>query len=114
KKALAMNPNNAQAANDLAWIYTDAKKDHKAAVELADKAIQLDPDNYHLRDTRGVTLMNLGRQRDARADFQRAVDLLHNDPDAGPDLIRALLQLARCQAKLNEIPQAQASAGEAL
>ena len=110
-KVLEMHPYNARALNDMAWILSESKREYKRALELADKGVSLAPDDDHLRDTRGVILMRLGRPQDARKDFERFAQL--NPPDT-PRRAKALLQLGRACAKLGESAQAKRHLNEAL
>jgi len=98
-------PNNIQVLNDLAWILQEHYHRYAAALELADRAISLAPDNLYVLDTRGTILSNLSdRLADARNDFERLVEL--SLPDT-PQRAKALLQLGRICVKLNELVQAK-------
>jgi tetratricopeptide (TPR) repeat protein len=70
--ALEAKPNNARACNDLAWAYLtapEALRDWKAALPLAQKAVQLDPSSNH-RNTLGLAYYRAGRYREALAAFE--------------------------------------------
>jgi tetratricopeptide (TPR) repeat protein len=110
-KVIEAHPNNPQALNDLAWILSESKHDYKRAIELADRGVALVPDDDHLRDTRGVVLMRVGRLQDARKDFEKMASL--NPPDS-PRRAKALLQLGRVCAKMNDAAQAKRYLEEAL
>ena len=98
-------PNNIQVLNDLAWILQEHYQRYAAALELANRAISLAPDNLYVLDTRGTILSNLpGRLTDARDAFERLLEL--SPPDT-PQRAKALLQLGRICAKLNELDQAK-------
>jgi len=73
--------------------------------------VSLAPDDDHLRDTRGVILMRLGRPQDARKDFERFLQLNLLDT---PRRAKALLQLGRTCAKLGESAQAKRYLDDAL
>jgi tetratricopeptide (TPR) repeat protein len=110
-KVLELYPNHPQALNDLAWILSESRQDLRKALELADKGVSLAPDDDHLRDTRGVILLKLGRFQDALKDFERSAQL------SPPDSLRrakALVQMSRACAKLKDLPQAKRHLGEAL
>ncbi|MCG3125231.1 MAG: Beta-barrel assembly-enhancing protease [Phycisphaerae bacterium] len=112
RKVLDAEPNNVRALNDLAWLLCEVRRDYAAALVLADRGIQLDPDHVHLRDTRGVILSNLpGRLGDARLDFERAVRL--TKPETR-ERAMALLQIGRLYAKQGDSERAQRSFDEAL
>jgi tetratricopeptide (TPR) repeat protein len=91
---------NARAMNDLAWILAENDHDYKAALELADKCLKIDPANTHLLDTRGFILSNLaGRLDEARKTFEELVDATS---PGGQARAQALLQLARVCSKLKD------------
>jgi Tfp pilus assembly protein PilF len=102
---LAEDPANVAALNDLAWILAEVRADDRAALEealeLANRAVQLAPDNtYHL-DTRGVILSRFpARLRDARADLERGLRLT---AEGSPERrAKTLLRLAQVCTKLGE------------
>ena len=67
RRALEASPNNAQVCNSLAWTYLtapEALRDWKAALPLAEKAVQLDPGPMN-RNTLGVAYYRAGRYREA-------------------------------------------------
>ena len=67
RRALEANPNNAKACNNLAWALLtapDALRDWKAALPLAQKAVQLDPGPMN-RNTLGLAYYRAGRYREA-------------------------------------------------
>jgi tetratricopeptide (TPR) repeat protein len=80
RKAIAVDPDFAEAYAELAWVYYNSPDRH-LAVDSARKAIELDP-------TVGLAYYVIGmrdryyysRQEVARAAFERAVDLSPNDP----------------------------------
>jgi len=112
RAALRLDPDNLQALNDLAWILVNERGNCREALELADRGLRLSPDNPHLRDTRGVILLNMDdRLEDARRDFQKCVELA-----ARPDAARAkaLLQLGRVCLRLHDRSQARRHFQEAL
>ena len=110
-KVLEMHSHNTQALNDMAYVLSEKKGEYKRALELADQGVSLAPDDDHLRDTRGVILMRLGRPQDARKDFERFLQLNLLDT---PRRAKALLQLGRACVKLGEAAQAKRHLNEAL
>jgi hypothetical protein len=67
RRAVEANPNNALACNDLAWTHLTAPaalRDWKAALPLAQKAVQLNPDPMN-RNTLGLAYYRAGRFREA-------------------------------------------------
>jgi eukaryotic-like serine/threonine-protein kinase len=71
RRALEANPNDSGACNDLAWTYLTAPaalRDWKAALPVAQKAVQLAPGSMY-RNTLGLAFYRAGR-------FQEAVETL--------------------------------------
>jgi serine/threonine protein kinase/WD40 repeat protein len=66
--ALETNPDDAGACNNLAWQYVagpDSLRDPNSAVPLAEKAVQLDPENAVYCNTLGVAYYRAGRHSEA-------------------------------------------------
>ncbi len=105
KELLEQYPNNIQILNDLAWILQEHYQRYAAALELANRALNLAPNDLYVLDTRGTILLNLAdRLADARNDFEKLVEL--SLPDSRQQA-KALLQLGRICAKLNDLVQAK-------
>jgi tetratricopeptide (TPR) repeat protein len=112
QELLEQYPNNIQILNDLAWILQEHYQRYADALELADRAISFAPDNLYILDTRGTILSNMAdRLTDAGGDFERLVEL--SLPDT-PQRAKALLQLGRICAKLNDLVQAKQHLNNAL
>lgn len=77
--ALSLNPENAAARNDLAWLlvnWPDPGVDHfEEAVDLAKKAVQSTPTAGKYRVTLGVAHYRAGQWSDALSAFQEATKL---------------------------------------
>lgn len=75
-------PENVQALNDLAWIIQEQDADYRAALELANRGLNVAEDDLHLLDTRGTILMKLERldEDEAEADFKKILELAASDP----------------------------------
>ena len=69
EKVLALNPRFAPAANNLAALYSEHGGDKEKALELAQRAKEIAPDDPHVSDTLGWILYKRGV-------YQRAADLL--------------------------------------
>jgi tetratricopeptide (TPR) repeat protein len=105
QELLEQYPNNIQILNDLAWILQERDHRYAEALELANKGLRLEPDGLHLLDTRGTILSNMAdRLADAKNDFEKLERL--SPPDT-PRKAKALLQLGRICAKLNDLAQAK-------
>jgi tetratricopeptide (TPR) repeat protein len=62
------NPDDAEAANSLAWWYLKAPeslRDAEAALPLAEKAVRLKPEDAMYRNTLGLAYYRAGRYREA-------------------------------------------------
>jgi len=109
---LKADPCDVKSLNDLAWVLAEHDRQFEDALKLADRGVELAPQNVHLRDTRGMILSNIpNRLKDARRDFEKAVDLTPPDSVARA---RALLQLGRVCASLKDTGQVARCLGEAL
>lgn len=75
RSALAIEPNNAMMLNNAAWVAAQVK-DPKA-LEYAEQASKLAPDNPTIMDTLGVILVEKG-------DMARGLDLLKKATEAAP------------------------------
>ena len=60
ERALLANPNFAEAANNLAWLISENGLNDVRALELAQQASQLKPDDPHIADTYGWILYKSG------------------------------------------------------
>jgi len=112
QELLVQYPNDEQILNDLAWILQEHYQRYTAALELANRALRITPNDSYVLDTRGTILSNMpGRLADAKKDFERLVEL--SSPDT-PQRAKALLQLGRICSKLNDPDQAKQYLKEAL
>ncbi len=64
----------ADGLNSLGWVLIQTGKSDEA-LEMANRSLELTPDDPHVLDTQGVALMHLGRLDEAEASLRRAVDL---------------------------------------
>jgi len=77
EKALTINPRLAPAANNLAWIYSEQGGDKDKALQLAQTAKEVAPDDPRVSDTLGWILYKRGV-------YQRALALLKDSADKLP------------------------------
>src|SRR5437899_5025686 len=78
EKVLTLNPRFAPAANNLAYLYSEHGGDKEKALELAQRAKELAPEDPYISDTLGWLLYK-------RAVYQRAVTLLQESAAKLPD-----------------------------
>jgi tetratricopeptide (TPR) repeat protein len=112
QELLKQHPNDIRVLNDLAWVLQEHDRSYDAALEMANKGLSLAPDDLHLLDTRGTILASMAdRLADARSDFRKLVELSPPDSDRKA---KALLQLGRVCAKLNDATEAGQRLQEAM
>lgn len=105
QELLKQHPNDTRVLNDFAWVLQEHDHNYDAALELANKGLSTAPNDLHLLDTRGTILARMAdRLADARSDFRKLVEL---SPPATDRKARALLQLGRVCARLNDVAEAK-------
>ncbi len=108
---LKQYPDNIRILNDLAWIIQEQNHQYQEALELANRGLNLAPNNKNLLDTRGTILSNMdGQLSAAKADFEKLIKLPLNDQQKA----QKLLKLGRICARLNEHDQAKQYLQQAL
>jgi len=75
RQALSIQPQNAERMNTLAWVLIDNDRNINEGMELIDKALASDPDNYKFIDTKGWGLYKLGKSEEALKLLERSWDL---------------------------------------
>jgi len=75
KKALELEPRNANALNSLGYIYAEEKLDPQKAVALCRQAVEVAPRNAAYLDSLGWALIRVGGYDEARVLLRRALDL---------------------------------------
>ena len=74
-QAVKKDPKNAIAWNNYAFILTQgAKPDYDEALKSVNKALEVMPDEFHFRETRGQILVNMGKWKEAIPDLEFAVN----------------------------------------
>ncbi len=112
RELLQQYPNDIQVLNDLAWILQEHENRYDEALELANRGLILEPDELHLLDTRGTILANMeDRIDDAMNDYKRLIELAL---PGTRQKAKALLELGRIYAKLNDLVQARQYLQDAL
>ncbi len=85
-RALALNPDLAEARALKAWRLSEAGRQEEAAAEMA-VALQLDPESYEVNRVAGNISYTQGRLEDATRNFEKAVRLIETGLDAPRMLI---------------------------
>jgi tetratricopeptide (TPR) repeat protein len=78
EKALALNPRFAAAANNLAWLLSETGGNKDRALQLAQRAKEMAPDEPHISDTLGWILYKRGV-------YLQALSLLRDSAEKLPD-----------------------------
>ncbi|MBS1786427.1 MAG: tetratricopeptide repeat protein [Acidobacteria bacterium] len=93
-RAIQLNPRHHQAFNNRANLRL-ANHDLSGAISDYSRSIELDATNATVFANRGLTLLQLGRNEEARLDFEQAIKL-------APHLKPKLEELIRQEQKLNQ------------
>jgi Flp pilus assembly protein TadD len=96
--ALALQPNSVLVLNNLAWVKGQLKKD--GALELAEKANNLAPNQPAMMDTLAMLLADKG-------DFKRAIEVQAKALELQPTNAGLRLNLARIYIKSGDKPRAR-------
>jgi tetratricopeptide (TPR) repeat protein len=72
RKAVDVNPNDARALNNLAFLVSEEMKQHEQALKYAERAVELAPDNPEYADTLGWVLYQKGLYDTAIRHLKRA------------------------------------------
>jgi len=75
QKALSLEPQNPQRIHNLARFLIDKDRDVIKGMELADKVLEMEPDNYSVFDTKGWGLYKQGRYQEALEILQKSWEL---------------------------------------
>lgn len=99
RSLLELQPDNAQILNNLAWTATQIKD--PSALEYAEKANRLSPDNPVFLDTLALALAEGGNAKKAVETERRAMELAKQSPPLRLNLAKILIKAGdKSQAKL--------------
>ena len=101
KAVLEVDPDDAMALNNLAWVASQMK-DPKA-MEYAERALKLAPDNPAFIDTLGMLQVNKGDTARGIETLQRALTIAPNVPSIRLNLARALIKSGQKDAAKKEL-----------
>ncbi len=95
REGLAKFPQSSDIMNELAYFWADAGTHLPQALALSTRALELDPTNGAIQDTRGWVYFQMGNAKDALPYLQRAAFLTNNDPVVLQHVGDAYLKLGR-------------------
>ena len=90
---IAAHPNNVVALNNAAWLA--AQRQESRALELAERAAELAPDNPAVLDTLGMVLLRRNREAEAIGHLEKAAELAPRAPEIHVHLAEAFAQAGR-------------------
>ncbi len=94
---VARDPTNSDALHLLGVIGFQGGAAPEQALDLIDRAIELDPEHAQFYNSRGALLYTMGRNGDAELSFRRALTLKSDDSMAWNNLGNALLRLDKVE-----------------
>jgi tetratricopeptide (TPR) repeat protein len=75
RQALSLDPRNPERMNDLAWFLIDNDINVDEGVDLIEKALELDPDDWYYLDTKGWGFYKQGKMEEALKVLEGSWDL---------------------------------------
>ncbi|HEY9071830.1 MAG TPA: tetratricopeptide repeat protein [Candidatus Ozemobacteraceae bacterium] len=90
ERALGLNPNYASALNNLGFLLASLEVDVQRAVQLCQRAVELEPDSASFRDSLGWACYKAGRHDEAIRHFQAAIRL-------DPGFFKAYFNIGLCE-----------------
>jgi tetratricopeptide (TPR) repeat protein len=90
QRAVQKDPANAVAWNNYAWIVAqEPEGDLDDALTAVNKALQLSPDEFRFRETRGQIFIRLGKWQSAVEDLEFAANAMPDSADIHGSLAKA-------------------------
>lgn len=103
EKAIALDPDQVIAINNLAWILCTEKADYQKALEYAQKGLEINPNYVDLIDTRGTIYMQLSEYQKAAADFAKCETMYF---PTNPNRTLSAFHHGQCLLKMGDKTQA--------
>ncbi len=95
KKAIELDPKNANALNYLGYSLAEDGKSLEDAERLIKRALEIEPNNGYFIDSLGWTYYKMGRYREAQKQLEKAVELAPNDAVLLEHLAEILTKLGK-------------------
>jgi tetratricopeptide (TPR) repeat protein len=86
QRALELNPEQPQVLNYLGYSWVDQGINLEPALDMIERAVELQPRDGYIIDSLGWAFYRLGRIEEAVVELERAVRILPNDPEINDHL----------------------------
>jgi tetratricopeptide (TPR) repeat protein len=95
RELLSVSPSHTDGMNNLALLLAESDEGIPEALELIERALSVSPSDPYYVASRGEILWRAGRQAEARAEFERALEQLPPEDTAARDEVRSWIE--RCE-----------------
>jgi|YNPMSStandDraft_1061717.scaffolds.fasta_scaffold01300_6 tetratricopeptide (TPR) repeat protein len=102
RKVIHMNPRNASALNYLGYMFADRDVNLEEALELIQRAVELDPHNGAYLDSLGWVYYRLGRLEEAERYLRLALERVPRDPTINDHLGDVLYRQGRIKEAITQ------------
>jgi tetratricopeptide (TPR) repeat protein len=79
-RTIELNPEHVEALNYLGYSYADRGINLDDALELIEKAVELEPERGYIRDSLGWVYFKKGMYKEALREIKKASDIEKDDP----------------------------------
>ena len=94
RQILKYDPENTVAMNNLAWVLSEELNKPNEALQLVEKALEINPNYADLNDTTGVIYFRLGQYEKSVEVLNQAIALYNNN---APELVNTFFHIGRSQ-----------------
>jgi Flp pilus assembly protein TadD len=112
KKAIELNPKNAQALNYVGYTYAEEGKNLEEAEQLIKRALDVQPEDGFYIDSLGWVYYQKGEYKKAVEELERAVNLTGSDPTITEHLGDAYRKIGKVREATHEYNDALKKAQE--
>jgi tetratricopeptide (TPR) repeat protein len=113
KRAIEINPKNAQALNYLGYTYADSGTNLDEAERLIKRALAVEPEDGFYVDSLGWVYYQRGDYKKAVVELERAVNITNNDPTITEHLGDAYRKVGKLKEANHQYTDALKKADEA-